>query len=82
MSGVQDSRSIAVPLREESSERGLTFWQSLCCRILKCGQIPRHVAFIMDGNRRYAKMKRMERSLGHVLGFDKLAGVSICNVLV
>jgi ditrans,polycis-polyprenyl diphosphate synthase len=28
----------------------------------------------MDGNRRYAKMKRMERSLGHVLGFDKLAG--------
>ena len=79
MSVDQVNESIAVPLvgQEKSSEGELTFWQSLCCKVLKCGQIPRHVAFIMDGNRRYARMKKMERSLGHVLGFDKLAGVSL-----
>ena len=76
---VKVNESIAVPLvgQEKSSEGELTFWQSLCCKVLKCGRIPRHIAFIMDGNRRYARMKKMEKSLGHVLGFDKLAGVSL-----
>ena len=50
-----------------------SWFRSLCCKVLKCGEIPRHVAIIMDGNRRFARKMRYNRSLqGHVLGFDKL----------
>lgn len=45
----------------------------LCIRILKCGPLPRHVAFIMDGNRRFAKRQNVEKIQGHTQGFDKLA---------
>ena len=59
---------------ERSSIANSWFW-SMCCRILKAGQIPRHAAFIMDGNRRFAKKMQYERQQGHVLGFEKLAEV-------
>lgn len=41
-------------------------------RILQCGPMPRHMAFIMDGNRRWAEKRKMERHLGHYSGFEKL----------
>ena len=59
---------------ERNSIANSWFW-SMCCRILKAGQIPRHAAFIMDGNRRFAKKMQYERQQGHVLGFEKLAEV-------
>lgn len=37
------------------------------------GPIPRHIALIMDGNRRYAQKNSMGRAEGHLRGFDKLA---------
>lgn len=57
-----------------AGERQNSSWlRSLCCRILRTGEIPKHVAIIMDGNRRFARKMRYDRCFeGHVLGFDKL----------
>lgn len=48
--------------------------------ILKAGKIPRHIAFIMDGNRRWAVKQHKDKIAGHsfgklYLGFDKLLEV-------
>lgn len=53
----------------------VTWTQNIASRILKSGVIPKHVAFIMDGNRRYANKANIERSDGHKHGFDTLAKV-------
>ena len=45
--------------------------------ILSAGPIPRHVAFIMDGNRRYARGKHMEVFRGHADGFQTLRQVRL-----
>lgn len=34
--------------------------------------MPRHVAIILDGNRRFAERRHLERSRGHEFGFNKL----------
>lgn len=51
----------------------LSLWERFCANILKAGPVPKHVAFIMDGNRRYAKKCQMEHQEGHSKGFNKLA---------
>jgi len=51
------------------------FFESLCYKVIKMGQMPKHVAVIMDGNRRYAKKENISRKEGHTAGFDKLAQV-------
>ncbi|KAI1341834.1 di-trans,poly-cis-decaprenylcistransferase [Xylariaceae sp. FL0016] len=46
---------------------------------LKQGPIPKHVAFEMDGNRRFARDHKIEAIQGHHLGFEALARVlEIC----
>lgn len=47
--------------------------ERLCINVLKCGPMPHHVAFIMDGNRRYAVKKGLEKLRGHAFGFEKLS---------
>jgi hypothetical protein len=56
---------------------GQSWVHRVCQRILKTGPIPKHVAFIMDGNRRFAVKNHMERAEGHFRGFDKLSEVSL-----
>ena len=63
---------------EEKCKAKKTWLQQTCCRILRCGPIPQHVAFIMDGNRRFARKQSVERAEGHLKGFDKLAEVGFC----
>ncbi|CAG2107639.1 unnamed protein product [Medioppia subpectinata] len=41
--------------------------------VVKCGPIPAHIAFIMDGNRRYAKRSNSPAIEGHKMGFNRLA---------
>ena len=44
----------------------------LVADVLRCGPIPRHVAFIMDGNRRWAEQRQLKRRDGHAFGFAQL----------
>ncbi|CCH46007.1 Undecaprenyl pyrophosphate synthetase [Wickerhamomyces ciferrii] len=49
---------------------------------LRTGQLPNHVAFIMDGNRRYAKNNGIEVSKGHEAGSKSLVHIiDACNQL-
>lgn len=53
-----------------------TMLQRIGIKIIRSGPIPRHVAFIMDGNRRYAKERGLESVIaGHADGFDNLTRV-------
>ena len=44
---------------------------------LRQGPIPQHVAFVMDGNRRFARSRGIETVEGHNLGFEALARVGL-----
>lgn len=55
-------------------DSSLNWAQKFALKVITSGKIPRHVAFIMDGNRRYAKKLHLSTSTdGHIHGFDKLA---------
>ena len=51
-------------------------------KILAAGPIPKHVAFIMDGNRRYARKNNKTVQQGHSDGFANLLWVSSFYLLV
>jgi ditrans,polycis-polyprenyl diphosphate synthase len=42
--------------------------RSIFC-VLSVGPIPNHIAFIMDGNRRYGKKQNLMEGIGHRVGF-------------
>lgn len=44
---------------------------------LRQGPVPQHVAFVMDGNRRFARSHGIETVEGHNLGFEALARVGL-----
>ncbi|WPK26721.1 hypothetical protein PUMCH_004081 [Australozyma saopauloensis] len=45
--------------------------------VLKSGPVPKHVGFIMDGNRTFAKRHRLPPSDGHSLGAQTLQQVCV-----
>ncbi|EMC98217.1 hypothetical protein BAUCODRAFT_416684 [Baudoinia panamericana UAMH 10762] len=49
--------------------------RGLLISTLKCGPIPQHIAFVMDGNRRYARQNSLETVEGHHMGFEALARI-------
>lgn len=53
----------------------LKWYETLSVNVLKCGAIPKHIAFIMDGNRRFANKCGVKKIEGHSKGFDKLTEV-------
>jgi ditrans,polycis-polyprenyl diphosphate synthase len=59
-------------------ERVVDFLQRCVTATLKAGPIPRHVAFEMDGNRRYARSLGVHVFEGHLSGFYALRRVRRC----
>lgn len=57
------------------SSSQLAWHERLACSVVRTGPIPSHVAFIMDGNRRFARDRGWEIEAGHRLGYDKLEEV-------
>jgi ditrans,polycis-polyprenyl diphosphate synthase len=49
--------------------------QELFINALRQGPVPQHVAFVMDGNRRFARNNHIETVEGHNMGFEALAKV-------
>lgn len=49
--------------------------QEIFINALRQGPIPQHVAFVMDGNRRFARSNHIETVEGHNMGFEALAKV-------
>lgn len=47
----------------------LSFLRRCLFRVLSFGPIPHHIAFILDGNRRYACIHHLEPRMGHRYGF-------------
>ena len=71
-----------VPLRIYDRIYSVVVWHSLrvITTILKAGPIPQHVAFIMDGNRRYARSRGIPLVQGHKAGFS--AQRRVCRSLI
>ncbi|KAI0884861.1 Undecaprenyl diphosphate synthase [Annulohypoxylon maeteangense] len=66
-------------LKSPPAEWVIRSGRELLIGTLKQGPIPQHVAFEMDGNRRFAKNHKIETIEGHHLGFEALARVlEIC----
>jgi ditrans,polycis-polyprenyl diphosphate synthase len=51
--------------------------QTVLLRVLAAGPIPKHVAFVMDGNRRYARRNHKKIQQGHSDGFVALRRVGV-----
>lgn len=58
-------------IRDAVSDRA----QNALLDVLAAGPIPQHVAFVMDGNRRYARMNHKHVAQGHADGFVALRRV-------
>ena len=66
-------------LQSPPAEWALNQLRQLIIGALRQGPIPQHVAFVMDGNRRFAKSHHIETLEGHSLGFEALARVCILS---
>ncbi|KAF4634629.1 hypothetical protein G7Y89_g3480 [Cudoniella acicularis] len=56
-------------------EWGIHQLREMLIGALRQGPVPQHVAFVMDGNRRFARSHKIETVEGHNLGFEALARI-------
>ncbi|KAL4923227.1 undecaprenyl diphosphate synthase family protein [Aspergillus undulatus] len=56
-------------------EYAISKFRDLLVGALRQGPVPQHIAFIMDGNRRFARTHGIETVEGHNLGFEALARI-------
>lgn len=65
--------SLKSPTSDWVRESSLLWYHRWIIKVLKAGPVPQHVAFIMDGNRRFARKENIAKAEGHSKGFDKLS---------
>ncbi|KAH0611964.1 uncharacterized protein H6S33_010016 [Morchella sextelata] len=53
----------------------ISLTQELLINALRQGPVPQHIAFVMDGNRRFARSSHIETVEGHHMGFEALAKI-------
>ncbi|RPB11902.1 Undecaprenyl diphosphate synthase [Morchella conica CCBAS932] len=53
----------------------ISLTQELLINALRQGPVPQHIAFVMDGNRRFARNSHIETVEGHNMGFEALAKI-------
>ncbi|KAI9892508.1 MAG: cis-prenyltransferase [Vezdaea aestivalis] len=75
MPSTQFSRTGKWLLRSPPVEWAIMQLREMLIGALRQGPIPQHVAFVMDGNRRYARKSHIETVEGHNLGFEALARI-------
>lgn len=56
-------------------ELAISKLRELLIGAIKQGPVPQHIAFVMDGNRRFARTHGIETVEGHNLGFEALARI-------
>lgn len=66
--GLDGIASESIPVSKPS----IRFHERIAIEVLKRGDIPGHIAFIMDGNRRYASGIGKAKSAGHSEGLKAL----------
>ncbi|CAI4229328.1 unnamed protein product [Auanema sp. JU1783] len=60
----------------DTAQKEKKWWHFLVKNIISKGIMPKHIAFVMDGNRRFAKVNKLGSALnGHVKGFQQLAKI-------
>lgn len=70
-----------IRLRRALPIRGVVEWasektKSLATSLIRRNPVPSHVAFVLDGNRRWAKSHGASVALGHVRGLEKVLEAS------
>lgn len=54
------------------------YFEIIAAQVLqKCGPVPRHIAFCMDGNRRFARKIGLEDGGGHIAGFASMVRILV-----
>ena len=68
------SFQMSLIVSSDSTKNSSTWLQRFACNIIRygCTSRPRHIAIVMDGNRRFASEHHFDRARGHTLGADKL----------
>ena len=49
--------------------------ESIQAELKKSGEIPKHIAIIMDGNGRWAKKRGLPRAAGHTRGVESVRDI-------
>ncbi|KAL7275994.1 cis-prenyltransferase [Rhizina undulata] len=74
-SALHTSRTRRWLLSSPPVEWAITCMKQILINSLRQGPVPQHVAFVMDGNRRFARKSKIETAEGHNMGFEALAKI-------
>ena len=67
---------LRVSEEAKENEYKYSFLEKIGLEVLKRGRIPRHIAFIMDGNRRFARGEGLKVTEGHLKGLNTAKNVA------